>query len=203
MWIIKSHTIKKTFPIIFSGIGESVVLYPNYSQLKDYIQLEFVPFGKATHNFVDNKWLFDCQHGPNECKGNKYQSCALAQNNGQDKDVAFVHCVMRERNPADVSKMQKCANRVNINWNKISNCARTAQGDDLLARNGNKTNNLEQNISFVPTVVYDDKYDDYLQERSLVDFVAVVCSKIAGERPQICANRRLPDRRFFADYSFF
>ncbi|XP_063908749.1 GILT-like protein 1 [Zophobas morio] len=175
-------------------------LYPGYASLKNYIQLELIPFGKATHNFYNNKWIFDCQHGPTECKGNKYQSCALAQNSGQDKDLAFVHCVMRETNPADVAIMEFCAKRINLNWEKISKCARSHQGDDLLAHNGNKTNNLEPNISFVPTIVYNDEFDDYLQERSLVDFAAVVCSKIKGEKPTACRGKRLPERRNFQDY---
>ncbi|RZB58813.1 gamma-interferon-inducible lysosomal thiol reductase-like, partial [Asbolus verrucosus] len=145
-------------------------LYPNYSKLKNYMQLELIPYGKATHNFFDKKWHFECQHGRDECKGNKYQSCALAQNNGEEKDISFVHCVMRERNPSDVRKMENCAKRLNINWDKISTCARTNQGDNLLARNGNKTNNLEPNISFVPTVVYNDQFDEHLQDLSLTDF---------------------------------
>ncbi|XP_044259094.1 uncharacterized protein LOC123007737 [Tribolium madens] len=177
-------------------------LTPNYSQLKNHIQLEFIPYGKATHNYVKNRWIFDCQHGVNECQGNKYQACALAQNNGQDKNLAFVDCVMRDRNPADVTRMKKCAQRVGIDWGKISNCATTSQGDDLLAKHGVKTYDLEPNISFVPTVVYDDKFDDNLQEMSLVDFAAVVCSKIRGDKPRICDNKMLPQRRRLSDYFF-
>ncbi|EEZ97810.1 Gamma-interferon-inducible lysosomal thiol reductase-like Protein [Tribolium castaneum] len=173
-------------------------LTPNYSQLKNYIQLEFIPYGKATHNYVNRRWIFDCQHGPNECQGNKYQACALAQNSGQDKDLAFVDCVMRERNPADVEKIKKCAQRVGINWGKITKCATTNQGDDLLAKHGSRTYDLEPNISFVPTVVYDDQFDDNLQEMSLVDFAAVVCSKIRSDKPRICDNKTLPQRRFFS-----
>jgi hypothetical protein len=69
---------------------------------------------------------------------------------------------------------------VNINWNKISNCARTAQGDDLLARNGNKTNNLEQNISFVPTAANIRQQEAPRQKvfRRLLFFLIFFLSKV-------------------------
>lgn len=149
--------------------------------------------------------------------GNKYQACALAQNNGQDRDVAFIYCIMRERNPADATKIQKvniimfynilklsfifqCANKMNINWGKINKCAHSSQGDDLLAKNGDKTNLLNPNLSFVPTIIYNDMFDDYLQEISLTDFLAVVCSKIKNNKPSICQNKTLPQRKSFWDY---
>lgn len=62
----------------------------------------------------------------------------------------------------------------------------------MLAQYGDQTLNLEPSISFVPTVVYNDVYDQNDQWRSLKDFVAVVCDKLNGTKPEICVNKQLP-----------
>lgn len=89
-----------------------------------------------------------------------------------------------------------------LDWEKILICGRSTEGDDLLAGHGNKTYDLEPNIYFVPTIVYDDNFDDNMQEMSLLDFTAVVCSKIRGDKPRICDNKTLPRRKSFSDYFF-
>lgn len=71
---------------------------------------------------------------------------------------------------------------------KLQSCATSREGDVLLAANGDKTPSL----AFVPTIVYDNIYDDQAQEQSLKDFVAVVCSKIDVPKPPVCNNRVLP-----------
>lgn len=51
---------------------------------------------------------FTCQHGPNECRGNRAQACALyeieqtikAEDQQQQKKIDVVNCVMASRNPA-------------------------------------------------------------------------------------------------------
>lgn len=52
------------------------------------------------HTFVNESWEFTCQHGAEECYGNKYQACFLNQNYGQDIDLEYVNCVMNQTNPA-------------------------------------------------------------------------------------------------------
>ncbi|KAG5877485.1 hypothetical protein JTB14_029991 [Gonioctena quinquepunctata] len=170
-------------------------LYPHYEQIADHIHLEFVPYGKAmfTQN-DDGTFNFTCQHGAAECQANKYQSCVLAQNNGQRKDVQFVNCIMRQRNRHMFTTVETCARRNNLDVPSIRKCSEGLEGDRLLAANGDKTDNIFGQISFVPTIVFDGKYNDETQNQSLIDFVAVVCSKIEGDKPIICRNRPLPEK---------
>jgi interferon gamma-inducible protein 30 len=95
-------------------------LYPHWNELVDYIdEIELVPYGKAMHifhplNVTSNApayYEFSCQHGPSECKGNKYQACALAQNKGKHVEVPMVYCIMKNRSPSSFDVVKDCAER--------------------------------------------------------------------------------------------
>jgi len=49
----------------------------------------------------EGTWVFQCQHGPNECMGNKMQACALSlYQNDPSLQVRFISCVMSTRYPS-------------------------------------------------------------------------------------------------------
>ncbi len=60
-------------------------------------------------------WSFDCQHGPNECTGNKYQACLLTKLASNDLQVKAVNCIMGSQAPNEATK------KVNILW--LKNCS--------------------------------------------------------------------------------
>ncbi|XP_056639384.1 GILT-like protein 1 [Diorhabda sublineata] len=177
-------------------------LYPYWNDLVDYIdEMELVPYGKATHIFYQHNatfnlpayYEFSCQHGQEECKGNKYQACALAQNKGKYVEVPLVFCIMRNRNPSSFNVVKNCAERYRLDISKLKTCCDSIEGDQLLAIKGDKTWELEPNINFVPTIVFNEKFDRTTQSQSLQDFVAVVCSKIQNKtKPTICDGKQLP-----------
>lgn len=69
-------------------------LNPAYNDIKDEINLKFVPFGKSQSKDTNGD-LFECHHGPKECAGNKLHSCALENLNGKaDEQMKFVNCQM-------------------------------------------------------------------------------------------------------------
>lgn len=86
----------------------------------------------------------------------------------------------------------QCAKRIDLNITQLKSCSNGKEGDALLAQYGDQTLNLEPSISFVPTIIYNDIYDQEDQWRSLTDFVAVVCDKINGSKLHTCDNRHLP-----------
>ncbi|KPJ21298.1 hypothetical protein RR48_00157, partial [Papilio machaon] len=52
------------------------------------------------HDKVDGKWQFTCQHGPDECYGNKVQACILKDRSLQDTDkMELVMCLMSNASP--------------------------------------------------------------------------------------------------------
>ncbi|XP_015118815.1 GILT-like protein 1 [Diachasma alloeum] len=171
---------------------------PSYFELKDYLNANFVPYGKASQRQDESgKWLFSCQHGPSECRGNKAQACALdvIQNletvsfaDKQSLAVKLVKCAMASGNPS--AAVPQCAR--NMGWTPemrkdISNCMETSHGDNLLAAHGDKTHNLKPPVSFIPTIVLDNVYSDANQNAALVNFKKLICQRIPN-KPPTCAN---------------
>jgi len=64
--------------------------------------INFKPFGKA--NWTENgvSWDFVCQHGPDECLGNKAQACILAHEPYEARAVVpLIDCLMRTHTKPD------------------------------------------------------------------------------------------------------
>jgi Gamma interferon inducible lysosomal thiol reductase (GILT) len=52
----------------------------------------------------NGKWTFQCQHGAEECRGNKVQACGLQYITNPDQQVAYVNCVMDDSYPPDAGE---------------------------------------------------------------------------------------------------
>lgn len=65
-----------------------------YYLFKKYINLEFVPFGRAKSLDAEGN-EFECHHGPKECVSNRVHSCGIKYLKSQDAKQQFVVCQMR------------------------------------------------------------------------------------------------------------
>nr|WIM01436.1 gamma-interferon-inducible lysosomal thiol reductase-like protein [Limnephilus flavicornis] len=160
-------------------------LYPAWQNLHDAIRVKLVPYGKAIHNKnKDGKWEFDCQHGPRECYGNKIQGCVLRSKeltDGQKFDL--IRCLMADRNP-DMA-LQQCAGVVNVDASAIESCANGTMGDEILASYGDKTHQLNFNLAFVPTVIFNEKFNQADQDAAMSDLKGVIC-RLSTKKPMAC-----------------
>nr|CAH7764763.1 unnamed protein product [Callosobruchus chinensis] len=139
----------------------------------DKINVDLVPFGKAKANNDTGRWNFTCQHGPRECYGNKVQACAVALLD-QRKSTEFVVCIMKSSDAVAEENLYKCATENNITFTEIKHCAESSKGDELLAFNGYRTTSVKPPIRFVPTIIFNDSYNQSMQDMALHNFSSVV-----------------------------
>ncbi|XP_045468146.1 GILT-like protein 1 [Harmonia axyridis] len=160
--------------------------HPYYKVLKDYIQVEWIPYGRSNHTRVNGKWQIQCKNGKDECKSNKFQVCALEEGRSQDKNVDFITCVLSLGYPGHTRGIEDCADRNSFDWAAIMECFENGRGDELMAKMGQKTRRLAPRLKQVPTIVYNDTFDGRLCDLALNDFVKTTCSMIIGQKPSIC-----------------
>ncbi|KAK4883206.1 hypothetical protein RN001_006525 [Aquatica leii] len=156
-------------------------LYPSYSKISSSLLLDFVPYGKANHYLVDGKWKFTCQHGPDECLGNKHQACGLARNQTQAQKLEFVNCMMSASNPSSENAVTKCAPKLGIPIADILDCSNSAVGDEILAQLGNRTHALQPNIYFLPTIIFNDVYKFNVHLGAIYDFLTTACNALNNQ----------------------
>lgn len=99
-------------------------LRPNYPELKQHLQINFIPFGKSSSflNEETGQVEFKCQHGPEECLGNKVQGCVLSKLADQDSQVNYVSCQMR---PGAARDHQQCVVEAGLAWEEIYACTQS------------------------------------------------------------------------------
>jgi interferon gamma-inducible protein 30 len=139
---------------------------------------EVIPFGNAK---IGADGTVTCQHGVNECKGNKLQACAQAHFPAEAMWMDLFRC-QGEAYPNSVTDMQSCAEAAGMTWSTIETCYSSGEGDALIAANGNRTGALNPKKQGVPWVVVNDvPVDDRDQ------LLAAICDAYVGTKPACCA----------------
>ncbi|CAH0730492.1 unnamed protein product, partial [Brenthis ino] len=159
-------------------------LAPIWRDFRGLVKVKLVPYGKSTHDQLDGKWVFNCHHGEAECFGNKIQSCILKDRKLQDTEkMEMIICLMKQTNPD--KSLDTCLKSVKreAESDKINRCANGSQGDSLLASYGDKTDAVQRPLSFVPTVVINEKYDQAVQDEAMTNLKAVVCRNLPNKPP--------------------
>ncbi|KAJ8956510.1 hypothetical protein NQ318_019228 [Aromia moschata] len=161
-------------------------LFPTYKDIGNDIKLDLIPFGKAKVVNENGKLEFICQHGSSECYGNEIQSCAIALYSVEES-TEFIYCAMKSDDPSSDYYLETCANSTGISWASLVKCHTSGQGVELLFENANRTENLQPSLEFVPTVVFDDSFDQTLDDEAIEDLEAVVC-KLLRYKPDACKS---------------
>eukprot|EP00095_Tigriopus_kingsejongensis_P000933 maker-scaffold1003_size71949-snap-gene-0.10 protein:Tk00933 transcript:maker-scaffold1003_size71949-snap-gene-0.10-mRNA-1 annotation:"gamma-interferon-inducible lysosomal thiol reductase" len=159
-----------------------------YSQLGQYLEVYFNPFGHATYNAKpEGGWTFDCQHGPAECYGNLIQACILDRIQDQDLRSQVVHCIMTTTNdetPWPDTNRQCIEEIPALNYDEIITCQSAMEGEDLLKDFGEITLALDPPSSWVPWILIDELYieDDF--EATQNNLKDLLCEKYLSDVPE-------------------
>ncbi|KAF5308906.1 hypothetical protein FQR65_LT00606 [Abscondita terminalis] len=184
---IKLHILYESLcPYSIKFIQEQ--LYPVWPEIAPYVNIHFVPFGNSAS--LEDGVSFTCQHGPQECLGNKIQSCALNGLNDQNAQVEYVNCFMgtykKSVDKNNTKEMgQSCAEAVGLPWNYVKSCTKSLVGVKLQLKAEMFT--LQHKPKSVPTILFNGHFYQKAQDESQVNFRGVVCSFIEQLNPDACA----------------
>ncbi|CAG0882932.1 unnamed protein product [Cyprideis torosa] len=137
--------------------------------------IRLVPYGKATTRRSGSSYVFDCQHGEPECVGNRYHACVIEElKNDVKKQLEVTTCIFTYGMNA-VEGAEKCCTQYELNFRDIQSCATGPKGFELLAKHGEDTHSLREEISFIPTVSFDHVNQMKQSFEALKDFRSTVC----------------------------
>ncbi|KNC86668.1 hypothetical protein SARC_01205 [Sphaeroforma arctica JP610] len=160
--------------------------------IRDIMEINVIPYGNA-HEIPNptaaDDYGYQCQHGPNECRGNLQMACAKHVLKDSEKWFPYIRCLEID-NPRDpASAASECENILMLPDEEIvaiSHCVTSDLGKKLIHENAVKTMSLKPPHKYVPWIVVNDKHTDELQAAAQSDLIALVCELYTGKRPTAC-----------------
>lgn len=75
-------------------------LSPTYDKLGQYMDIDLIPYGNANVSYPnhDFKPYFQCQHGHDECYGNRAQACVIDLTKSTRPSLNYVRCMFAADN---------------------------------------------------------------------------------------------------------
>ncbi|KAL3078084.1 hypothetical protein niasHT_036967 [Heterodera trifolii] len=113
-------------------------LFDVYQKFKTHLRIEFVPFGNAK---VLENGTIKCQHGPEECRINKFHSCAI---HFMHDPMPFIYCL--EKLISSGIPLEKASKKCYVKlhpiphiYDQITHCFNGPTGDRLQREAGRRT----------------------------------------------------------------
>ncbi|XP_013191317.1 gamma-interferon-inducible lysosomal thiol reductase [Amyelois transitella] len=155
-------------------------LRPVTEKLSEFLEIALVPYGKATTREEKGHYIFQCQHGEEECYANKIHACVIEAVN-MTTGVQVTECMIFDNLDADAA-LDRCASQFKIDPDPISDCATGERGAALLKKHGDDTHTI--NPTFIPTITLNGSKDN--QAAILKNFLLEVCKLIDMPLPPPC-----------------
>merc|ERR1712158_28118 len=154
-------------------------LTPAWEMFGEDLVINFKPFGKANWTENGDSWDFVCQHGPDECFGNKAQACILVHEPYDARTaVPLIDCLMRTHTRPDPA-VGPCLAELGLDVppEAIMDCAAGDQGSELLHALGVETHDLDPALYFVPWILFNGEMVEEDWQHALYDLAFVLCDK--------------------------
>ena len=156
--------------------------YPTYKKLGMYIDIDYFPYGNAKMEYhpSNSSYTFKCQHGPEECVGNKIQGClrhefhtTFPPGTSNDygrmaKQLQVINCVMGT-SMYPFGRLFYCLDEADLEishphilvpfYKRVLDCFAGNEGDKVMAKIGHATMELEPKHEYVPWVTVDGKHE--------------------------------------------
>ncbi|XP_063358056.1 GILT-like protein 1 isoform X2 [Cydia amplana] len=132
----------------------------------------------------NGKTVFECQHGEEECYGNKLHACAIDILKNTTRSVSYISCMMSgqwQNSGSNDNGATRCGKEMGINAKKIIKCAKGKKGEELLEYYGKETDRDVPNKEGVPWSLINGKY---VNGGELDKWLATICAALEHPPPQ-------------------
>ena len=150
------------------------------------------PWGHETYNksTETGAYSYSCQHGPNECIGQRLESCAsmfVSQHTfinfiiELETEMYDIKC-QNSTNCCDPTSMaQSIADKLDMPWYEIENCINTAEiADQAEMIQYTNTMALDPTLTSVPWITLQGNHTDNIQTECVEDTLTCVCNVYDG-----------------------
>lgn len=157
----------------------------------DHVDLIEVPYGNAQGTPPN----VQCQHGDDECKGNRYECCSIQLYPNATQWYPFVRC-MENAGDSMLQEVQQCASKASLSYSKIQSCFSGPEGDTCITNAAKATNNLNPPHQYTPWVTVNGKHLSGIQH-----VLSAVCAELkkAGVSPPGCSGANDDDDNMWDD----
>ncbi|XP_043198441.1 gamma-interferon-inducible lysosomal thiol reductase-like [Amphibalanus amphitrite] len=161
-------------------------LNTTYSRVPEIITPILVPWGKAS---VDADGVISCQHGDEECWGNRLLACVADAVSAEAVRVGVISCLMDKQRSLHRDG-PACVAAVGLDWEAQTGCAAGDQSYQQALQFGQQTDALQPALTFVPTITLDGSQGSADQQEALfTDLLNTVCAEWQsryGQTPDGC-----------------
>lgn len=170
------------------------MLFPTWIMLADIMDVSLVPYGNAQERFDGKKYIFECQHGEEECLGNMIEACLM---NITENAPSIIFCMESSANV--IKSAQACTNiyQPDLNFDDVMSCVKGDHGNQLMHQNALKTKALNPPHQYVPWITINGVHTEDLQNKAMSSLYTLVCSMYKGTKPDACGG----GQRHFRSYS--
>ncbi|KOB75244.1 Uncharacterized protein OBRU01_07780 [Operophtera brumata] len=153
-------------------------LAPTYEHFKDFMEVVFVPWGRATR---DEDGDLSCQFGEDDCWANRLHRCALNMLKGnQDAQVEYMICENTSPFPSYKKRSYRCADAVGLNLDDIDYCVENP-GDELDLADEVRGKEMTEETDCIPSLIFNDRLDRDLHNQALQNFKRLICMALADD----------------------
>ncbi|XP_044741637.1 GILT-like protein 2 [Chrysoperla carnea] len=163
-------------------------LLPAYEKGARIMDVDLVPYGKATTKIIDDRYEFECQHSYEECEANKVHACVIYYIPKTLERIRYVSCMIQSSSKP-IQAGHDCAKQLYIDYHPIKHCAQSEKGSELLKKHGDQTQAVRPKITFIPTVTVDNSSDISSLPALLKDLFGEVCKQFKDIQPNECLDR--------------
>lgn len=165
-----------------------MMLFPTAVLLNDIMVVNLVPFGNAQEVKQDEKYVFTCQHGEQECLGNMIETCLMNMSN-----MAFPIIFCMESSSDVINSAKACTGVYDptLSWDKVMSCVNGPQGNQLMHQNALETAALKPPHQYVPWITINGEHTDDLQDKAMNSLLSLVCSMYKGTKPAACGGSQM------------